>query len=293
MPETTLQPGAGDGIDTGIKSDDAAANFGTDATFAAAIGATGENWDILFKFDLSSIAAGSEIQEATLSLFCESLLGGGFGDPEIRRILSGNSTWTETGATWNTLDGTCDWAGAAGCETEGTDIAVTTLFTTDAYTWATDWNDFSLTVADFQALIDDANYGFKIGSQQRSPSVSQSATIRMSDHATATDHPKLFVRWIEPSGRLWEYSFSIYDPMKRVFNSQGAIVQPNEIRPDNWISVEGFELPRGETYSSLVKDPTKSYIVGVEYDEDGNAVSIKTDRNQFADAIIRRLSGGI
>ena len=110
---------------------------------------------------------------------------------------------------------------------------------------------------------------------------------------TAAHRPKLFIRWLEPSGRLFEYKVNKFDAKKKILDSMGDEVQPNEVRPDKWIMTEGFDLPGGVAYESLILDPRISYIVGVTYDEDGNRLAIETDRNQFADAIIQRLTRGV
>ena len=47
-------------------------------------------------------------------------------------------------------------------------------------------------------------------------------------------------------------------------------------------------------YEALKADIAENgVLVPVEYDEDGNILAIETDRNQFADAIIQRLTRGV
>ncbi len=292
MPESTIQPGS-EGIDTVIKEGAPTTNFGTDTTIVAAFGSTGNNNDILIKFDLSIIAPGSIIQSVTLTMFVQSNTGD-VDNAEVQRILPANSGWTEGGATWNTVDGAASWAGSAGCETSGTDYDPDPLWEGDSNDWIQSVPGayvFTIVPTRFQKLIDIGNHGIRIASTLRSPGVNRNVTFSSSDHATAGQRPALFVRWLEPSGRLVEYIFNIWDPKKQIFDSKGAIVQPNEVRPNNWIRVEGFELPRGRAYDSLVPDPTTSYIVGSTYDVDRETVRIITDRNQFAELIVRRLAG--
>ena len=58
----------------------------------------------VFKFDLSSIPTGSTINSATLNLYVESTTNNGGGDSiSIYKILN---SWTEAGATWNSLPST-------------------------------------------------------------------------------------------------------------------------------------------------------------------------------------------
>ena len=292
MPEQTIQPAAAAGIDTTIKSDAAATNFGANADLLVYTTAGGANRDALLKFDLSAISKGSKIQAATLSVYVNANLSVAF-DRTVARIMPANINWTEGGATWNTMDGAAAWVGGVGCEVLGVDIDGGYLFT-DAGPWVNAaYNDFVLAPSGVQAMIDQGNAGFKIFSKSRTPTADRGVNLSSSDHGTAAQHPKLFVRWIEPSGRLFQYKFNKYDADKKIYDSTGNEVQPDEIRPDNWIFTEGFDLPSGVAYDSLITDPRMSYIVGVNFDEDGNVLGIETDRNQFADAIIQRLTRGV
>jgi len=292
MPEQTLQPGS-EGIDTHIAGTAPTTNYETADPLIVGHGSD-TNTDLLLKFDLSSIAPGSQIQKATLSLYLSGLFAGnGAGDCTLSRIKSANSGWSESGATWNTIDGATAWAGSAGCNTSGTDYDVDPLWSGTPSVTTGAFDDFeidNLTV--FQKMLDIGNYGMKLWAQARNPATTGNYQYAASDNGTAANRPKLFIRWLEPAGRLVEYTFNIWDPEKKVIDSKGAVVQPNEVRPDNWIRVEGFELPRGKAYSSLVPDPTTSYIVGANYDVERESVRLITDRNQFAELIVRRIAGG-
>jgi hypothetical protein len=87
-----------------------------------------------------------------------------------------------------------------------------------------------------------------------------------------------------------KYAVGMWDPRARIYDSSGAAIAPNELRPDNWIKVEGMQLPRGVVYDNHIEDPSTTYIVGMIYDGDTDTVSIKTDRNQFAEALLKRLA---
>ena len=69
-------------------------------------------------------------------------------------------------------------------------------------------------------------------------------------------------------------------------------VPPNEIRPDNWLHLEGLSLPGSRTYDSFVEDPTKIRIVESEYQEGKPVPRIKSDRSQFGEIITARAAGG-
>ena len=292
MPEITLQPAAGPGLDTRIYEFNPTTNYGTNNSLILSLGSDGSNGDILLKFDLSAIPKGSQIQEATLSLYLNSIVGS-VGTSYISRLLSGNSDWTEGGATWNKRDGSQNWAGSVGAETVGVDYSAVPLWTGEPDSTTGQFTDFSLNVSEFQVLIDVANYGFKMWSDQRSPSVNRQRDYASSDDGTAANRPKLFIRWIEPSGSIYEYTFNKFDPFKRVRDRMGRVVEPSDIPANKWMFVEGSRVPSSREYLSAVNDPRAFYIVGVNYDEDGKVVRIENDRNQFADAIIQRLSRGI
>ena len=284
MPETTLQPDGTAGIDNWLDNQAKTTNHGTDTTMKVnnAIGRRS-----ILKFDLSAIAPGSTIQQAILTLYITSAIPDSMWGVDIARILSANSGWTETGSTWNTIDGSTSWAGSAGCLTGGTDFD-NDDFLLENYNTGTLSSPvahaFTLVPTAFQKLIDVGNHGFIV-------SASANAIVSTSDESTSSQRPKLFVRWLDPSGRLVEYTFNIWDPANQLRDSKGSVVKPNEVRPNNWIRAEGFELPRGKAYPDLVKDPTTSYIVGAKYSEDEKSVRIVTDRNQFSELIVKRLAG--
>ncbi len=291
MPEIVLQPGAAAGVDTYINEASAANNFGTN--IAIKVGFIGNNnQDGHIKFDLSAIAKGSKIQEAILSLYVHGNISLSF-DRTIARVLPANIDWTEGGATWNLLDGANPWAGGAGGEEAGVDYDAGLLFN-DAGPWVNAaFNDFSLAASGVQAMVDSGNAGFKVFSTTRAAGVNRQVDISSSDHGTAGQRPKLFVRWIEPSGRLFEYKVNKFDAVPTVLDPTGNEVPLNEVRPDKWWFIEGFDLPSGVAYDSLIPDPRMSYGVGVTFDEDGNKLAVEADRNQFADAIIQRLTRGV
>ena len=91
---------------------------------------------------------------------------------------------------------------------------------------------------------------------------------------------------------MFEYKFNKYDPSPVLLGPMGEEIALNEVRADKWVFTEGFDLPGGIAYESLIIDPRMGYIVGCTYDEDGNRLGMEMDRNQFADAIIKRLVEG-
>ena len=292
MPEQTWQPADAAAIDTYIDEVNPAVNYGGNAQFRVQWTAIGQNLDILMKWDLSTIPPGSTIEIATLYLYLESEVGGAGGIPSygITRILSGNSDWTEAGCTWNTKDGANAWAGGAGCVVAGTDLALTHLWAGDPWQGAAPmWWEFSLAISEVQFMIDTQNYGFKVYSPNRAPAAGRRHTYT-SATGLAAQRPKLYVRWIEPSGKFVEYTFDVWDPLQRVMARDGHEVQPNEIRADKWGKLLGFRSPSSKAFADLSDGPDHWYISGVT--SDGESVRITPDDKLFADMILKRLSRG-
>ncbi len=290
MPEQTWQPAEGVAIDTYIDESAPAANFGGNAQLAVEWDAIGQNIDILMNWDLSTIPVGSTIEAATLYLWLEAQIGGAGGIPayQISRILPANSTWTEGGCTWLTLDGANPWAGGAGCEVPGTDFALTNLWEGDPWQGAPPmWWEFSLVASEFEVLVNSANYGFKIYSPNRAPGAVRQHVYTSAAGAGA-QRPRLYVRWLEPSGRLIEYTFNVWDPLQRILARDGHEVNPNEVRADKWGKLLGFRSPSSKTYASLAEGPDNYYISGVT--SDGETVRITPDERLFADMILKRIT---
>jgi len=289
MPEQTWQPAEGAAVDTFIWETNPAVNYGGNTQLVVSYNAAGDNRDILMKWDLSSIPKGSTIEAATLYLWLESEVGGALGIPEykITRLLEGNSGWTEGGATWNLQDGANPWAGAAGCETAGTDFALTNLWEGDPWQGAAPmWWQFDLVVSEVQFMLDQENYGFKIWGTTRAPGVDRDHTYSSAAAANAANHPRLYVRWIEPSGRLVEYEFNVWDPLQRVIARDGHEVAPNEIREDKWGKLLGFRSPSSKVFASLADGPDHWYTNGITSDGE----TVRPDEKQFADMILKRLT---
>ena len=292
MPEQTWQPAEGVAIDTYIDEANPAVNYAGHVNLSVGAGAVPGNMDVLMKWDLSSIAAGSTIEIATLYLWAEAL-NANIDDACITRLLPANTAWTEAGCTWNTMDGVNAWAGGAGCEVAGTDIALTHLWRGDPFLLCAPpaWSVFDLSIAEFQHMLDAGNYGFKYYSTLRAGGAFVAKDRYTSaSGANAAHWPQLYVRWVEPSGRLVEYTFNVWDPLQRLIGRDGHEVHPNEVRADKWGKLLGFRSPSSKTYASLADGPDHFYISGVE--SDGESVRITPDERQFADMILKRIARG-
>ena len=287
MPEQTFQPAEGAAIDTYINENVPAGNYAGTVELIVGYDAAGNNWDTLMTWDLSSIPQGSTIEIATLYLM--PFVNFSPTNISIRRILPGNVGWTEAGATWNTRNGVAAWEGGAGCEILGTDISNTVMWGPNS--WAAVpgvWDEFELSVQEFQVLLDSGNYGFKIGSDTRAGGLVRRVNYHSASAVVPANRPKLYVRWIEPSGRLVEYEFNVWDPLQRIVARDGHEVPPNEVRADKWGKLLGFRSPSSKTYASLADGPDHWYISGVT--SDGETVRITPDEKLFADMILKRIT---
>ena len=287
MPEQTWQPAEGVATDTYIDEDNPAVNYAGANQLIIGWEADGDNRDFLMRWDLSAIPPGSTIEIATLYLWAE-LVNLNIDDVNITRILAANAAWTEA-CTWNTMDGANAWAGGPGCEVAGTDLALTHLWSGDPSTLGVPplWYVFVLSVSEFQLMFDAGNYGFKVYSTVRAP-VGAALHRYTSASGLAAHWPSLYVRWVEPSGRLVEYTFDVWDPLQRLIGRDGHAVQPNEVRSDRWGKLLGFRSPSSKTYASLAEGPDHFYISGVT--SDGETVRITPDERQFADMILKRIT---
>jgi hypothetical protein len=131
-PTLTLQPDGTAGIDNYVTTENATTNYGTANQL---VFNNNGSTTALVKFDLSSIS-GATINSASLNFWGSDTLDYGEATLTARRILSGNSGWTETGSNWNyAVSTTTRWAGDsssdggadAGCTVSGTDVSSTAM----------------------------------------------------------------------------------------------------------------------------------------------------------------------
>lgn len=185
-------------FDTYVQINAATTNYGTNDTMAIRSSGGSSERHALLKFDLSSIPAGAVCNSATLYLYND-------GTPyvateTIYEILAANAAWTEAGATWNTKDGTNNWAGGnTGCGTSGTDRSATSIgaFTTAAG----DTNPGQEYVTALTTTRVDDWFGGSINIEIES-SDNHSEYVGSSDHATTGYRPKLVIAYTA-GGKPW------------------------------------------------------------------------------------------
>lgn len=143
----------------------------------------------IVKFDLSGLSGFSSIVSATLRLYY-NFNGAGYssGNVGVYRILSGNSDWVASQATYNNRKTSTSWAGSAGCNTSGTDYS-STIMGTVTIPGSYGFVDVTLNTTEFASMATN-NYGFII----KDVSMNAGAVAFASfNDATADNHPKLTI----------------------------------------------------------------------------------------------------
>lgn len=291
MPVVVLQPAA-EGIDTWIDSASPATNRGT-AT-GMRVGHRNNGWRWLLKFDMSIIPPGSAINSMTLELTQVGKNWGAFlagTVMRIRRILVGNIDWEELQATWNVRYTGQAWAGSAGCSTDGVDRAATNLWegTMPDVANGTVWS-FPFTQVEAQQLF-DANYGMIAYHTAVGLAADYFIEWGTSDHGTAASRPKLTIDYTEPLGRLARYRLDLIEGRRTIRDQFGARVRPEELRPNNWLTLEGLPIQTGLVHPSYIKDPRQVFIEEVEYDEDAEMLHIRSGKSRFTENLVNKIAG--
>lgn len=206
--DPTLTDGSGStpnsATDTYLNAWSATTNYGTGVSFQVRADSGVHTYPGLMKFDLSGISAGATCDDAHLTLTNVYALSLGTTYTIVGfAVKSANSGWTEDGATWNTKDGTNNWAGdatAKGCSVSGTDYDSTTLWS-DNWTRPPDGANTSHTInvtAGGKSVI--AGYfggAFSVLLQQ---DVDQSLFFHSAENGTAGYCPKLEVDYTAAGG---------------------------------------------------------------------------------------------
>lgn len=206
MTTFTSQPDATAGID-GTHNEASPTSAGpTSVTINTHPGAGNRRFGML-KFDVSSIPAGAIVNSATLYLYNASTATSN-RTFAVNSILVANSGWVE-GFTWEYANpSTVRWAGDTGADAgtdaggsvSGVDWDATALgtFTYTANDIADTEHAITLNVAQVQAWVDGANYGFILRRTDASGTLFQ---WRSSDYVTdITKRPKLVIEYTEAGG---------------------------------------------------------------------------------------------
>ncbi len=188
-PSWESQPGAADGKDTYIDSGTPDTNYGTQNKLDSIMDATGYVRRGLGHFTLSAIPVSATVSLATLTLVCRAALAAG----EVR-VHALTSSWTEDGATWNSRNGTNNWAVVGG------DYSSTVSASANPASWQLNVAyDFTITSLVQAWLTSNVGFLTKLATESDS---SKGMAAYSSDHATASQRPKLTVVTVEQaSGR--------------------------------------------------------------------------------------------
>lgn len=151
MSTLTLQPNAANGIDTMISSLQTSTNYGTTDLLQVGNARVGSD-DFrrsLYKFDISSIPAGSVISSATLTLTGDYSTTGGVPSSGTFYCYRCTRNWVKGEATWTIYSTGNNWATSGGGA--GTDYV-----TTDGDSSVQQYTDTSLEFDGLAALAQDA-----------------------------------------------------------------------------------------------------------------------------------------
>ncbi len=152
----------------------------------------GDRGNGLIRFTLPGVLAGATINSATLSLFITDRTT--IKTVDVHRVLR---AWTETGATWNTYDGTNNWGTAGG--TNAADISAATASTVVSEL-SLIYQDFTGLAADVQAWVDGAaNNGWLL---KRNDYTAYDGNFFVFQRSEGTDgqRPKLVIDYTAGSG---------------------------------------------------------------------------------------------
>lgn len=200
MAILTLQPGAAAGKDNqiiGLQPDN---NWGIGPNLELL-----DSYKSIIQFDVSSISAGSTVDDATLSLYCHSASAvASYAHRGLVEWYEGASNGTDPGATdastWNHRNansgGEVAWASGAGGAGGTEYVAVAT--DTIAEMVASQFNDYDVT-SDIQLFVDGTtNYGhwliMLLGGD--------AGAYYSSNHTTAAQRPKLVINYTEAGNKF-------------------------------------------------------------------------------------------
>jgi hypothetical protein len=191
MTILTLQPDATDGMDTMIRANQPTTNYGTEIDIRIGEETGNPNFinRTLIKFNLSALPADATINSATLSLRATVDAASAATTYRVYRL---KRAWTESGATWNTYDGTNNWQTAGGFGTddcEQTDIGSRAFTATETLN---QFKDFVLTPTTKAAL--DLGNGWLIKADAE---LNDCYRFNSSDDATGVNRPQLVIDYTE------------------------------------------------------------------------------------------------
>lgn len=188
----TLQPDETDALDTYIYSYTATTNYGTNAQIGVGEGDYGmaRYMRSLVTFDLSDIPSGSAVSSVSLTLTVSQ----DFTDKSeqfcVYRI---KRNWTESGATWNTYNGSNAWTSSGGwssTDVDQTSLGCLTLGAAEPSGTALTWTLDATVVEEMITGGSLSNYGFMVKADNE---FNDAYMFHSSSSATSGYRPKLVV----------------------------------------------------------------------------------------------------
>lgn len=177
-------------------------NWGSSSTFFIGYEMNSASaYRAVLRYDLSSLTGQfTQIDSIQLS-FTTSISATGSGTLGLYEVSAANSGWTETGATWNTKDGTNAWSGGVGLGTTGYgSLLASQNYVTTAQPITFLITDPIVATALVNDFITGANEGFLI--RQASETGRNYVILSNSNDANASSRPTLTINYTnvpEPS----------------------------------------------------------------------------------------------
>ena len=206
--DLAVQPPA---ADTYINEASAGTNYGT-ATTMFVQRRDKQNRRALLRFDLSSIPAGSTINTAQLELYCTAASAVG----QTLNVHSLASSWTETGATWNSMNAGYD----------------TTVRSSLPAGTTTGWKTWTGLASVVQGWVGGAvpDNGFMLKNNSETGTTTYAYQFASNNYATADRRPILRINYTTPDTRVCNYiGVGACDPC--VAPSQPVITGITDISP--------------------------------------------------------------
>jgi hypothetical protein len=197
MPTLTLQPNETDAIDTVLALHTPNDNYGTaDALYLGVWVNNSERYNLLIKFDLSSLPSNAIISSATLSIYLAQDWASNPGSWQWE-VFPVKRAWVENQATWNVYSTGNSWQTPGGIGPNDIDsTAIGSVTVTDTET-INAFKDIPLTPTT-KAGLEAYGNGWLVKSNATTSL--QLYAIYLSAHSTASQRPKLTIVYTEGGG---------------------------------------------------------------------------------------------
>jgi hypothetical protein len=250
--QTIIQPDATEGKDSYIQQDDPTMVRGTSSNIDLALHWQNSAKRGLLEFNLSSIPENSVVDSAILRLYMYNDGPGADVNISAHRVtqdwVEGTSGYSDNGATWNTYDGTNNWASSGG----DFDASVEAYNITSLQNQYYDWDITNLVSAWYEGTYD--NYGVLLKGVDETGDVNRRKRFRSSDYGTEAQRPQLIVDYTASDSDAPSFSNPVESPSNGSSYVSGQFYEFNiTINDSSGISVAGIEF-NGVNYTSEIRN---------------------------------------